>query len=227
MDSFHGRFDGRNNRLVREFLESKTGTDLESFVDESGWNEETELILSLLEDSLDQDQTDYLEDRLGDLDHLKDHRDVANYALELLRGWLVEDTLVYLLRGNGLIVYLTGKDSEREFLTSTTSEHDLEIDENGNIYRVELATDFSGFWQKNGLLDLRDNKYKKLKSRENSYLLGLDFSNQKFVLVTPEEVDAQRTPQHPYWNKPAYRINCEKINFYSIDSIGKKISRKL
>lgn len=227
MDSFHGRFDGRNNRKVRKFLESETGTELEEFVEESGWNEDTELVLSLLEDSLDQGQVEYLEDRLGGLDHLKDHRDVANYALELVRGWLLEDTLVYLLREHGLNVSLTGEDSEREFLTSTTAEHDLEIDENGDVYRVELATDFGGFWQKNGLLDLRDNKYKKWKSRESSYLLGLDFSNQKFVLVTPEEVDAQRTPQHPYWNKPAYRINCEKIKFYSIDSVGKKICRKL
>lgn len=204
---------------VLEFFQTEFDQDLKDFVDERNWEQEPGFVSRLFHNDLSKDDYTYLEESLQNLKHKRDSRSPKEYGLELVRNWLLEDIVAETISNEGLTAELTGEDSDREFLDSTTTDHDLEIQKGDKTIRIELAADFGGFWQKNNLADLRDNKYEKWKERENSVLLGLDFENQEFFILTPESTEAERTDHHPAWRKPAYRIDIEDVEFYKMDEL--------
>ena len=168
-----------------------------------------------------------MRDSLQSLRHKRDSRSSKEYGLELVKNWFIEDVVAEKLSEQDFEASLTGEDSDREFLESTTTEHDLEVLKSGEKFRIEIITDFNGFWQESGLADLRDNKYEKWSQRENSVLLGLDLENQEFFLLTPENAEAERTRDHPVWNKPAYRIDITDVKFRELDNLKEELTNFL
>lgn len=109
-----------------------------------------------------------------DLPHLKDRRSALEYGVNLVLGWLVEDAVAVWFRQAGATVSATGADAGRDFLSraQVSQDADLSVAVDGNQRRVEVLCDWKDTWRLRDHLDLRDNKYMRLRA-ENALILGL------------------------------------------------------
>jgi len=152
--------------------------------------------------------------------HNRDSRTIMQYGQDLVASWIFEDDLLKKLITLGLSIEGAGADRERQILTNSrvSSSSDFLISLNGREVKLELMTDYSGYWSKTKQLDLRDSKYLKMK-RENSILLGISLCDSKYVVIDfDKEVSAEYIPRHfPYGNKPAYKIYLNKFNLEPLD----------
>jgi len=145
--------------------------------------------------------------------HNRDSRTPIEYARDLVASWIFEDTIVQKLNEAGLTTTLTGTDCNREILTTTkvSASSDCQISSNGKSRYLEIMSDYKGYWEKTGHMELRDSKYLKLES-EKSLFLGVCTTSNKYILLDfAKEISANYIAKHkPYGDKPAYSITIEK-----------------
>lgn len=141
--------------------------------------------------------------------HHRDNRTPLEYAQDLVASWLVEDSFLNVLNSNGLQATLDGADRNRRILANvrTSASSDFTVSYNGNSRKLELMTDYTGYWSRTGLLDLRDSKYQSLTT-EQSLFLAVSTTSKEFALYDfSKEIPARFIPSHiPYGRKPAYQI---------------------
>lgn len=142
--------------------------------------------------------------------HHRDNRTPLAYAQDLVASWLVEDSFLEVLNSNGLYAELDGADQNRKILATakTSASSDFIVSYNGNSRKLELMNDYTGYWARTGLLDLRDSKYQRL-SAEQSLFLAVSTTTKDFALFDfSEEIRAHYIPSHrPYGGKPAYELS--------------------
>lgn len=109
-----------------------------------------------------------------DLPYLKDRRSALEYGVNLVLGWLVEDAVAAWFRQAGATVSATGADAGRDFLlrAQVFQDADLSVAVDENQRRLEVLCDWKDTWRLRDHLDLRDNKYMRLRA-ENALILGL------------------------------------------------------
>lgn len=141
--------------------------------------------------------------------HHRDHRTPLEYAQDLVASWLVEDSFLDVLNSNGLHATLDGADRNRRILANvrTSASSDFIVSYNGCSRKLELMNDYTGYWARTGLLDLRDSKYQSL-STEQSLFLAVSTMTREFALFDfRETISARFIQSHiPYGRKPAYQI---------------------
>lgn len=197
------------------------------FIEEQTWNENSELISRILIGETHEEDENYIEEKLGSLTHKMDNRSAVEYGEELVRGWIIEDLILEEFNSLGIPVKLSGEDKNREFLEQTTSDADLVTEVDGEITHIEVVSDYTGFWQRSGDADLRDNKYNKLQEHENTIILGIDFDSNEVFAVDPEEINGEYMEVHPVWHKPAYRLDVSDVAFTSMEEVGQKMKQIL
>lgn len=222
-------------------MKSNVYVMLEKFFDDTminiakkmGYSEENILIL---ENNVDRLKLDYQDvyDNLKSCKHNRDNRSEIEYAQDLICSWIFEDYLIYNLKLSGLDAELSGADHERKILNSSSvsSKSDMVVKGNDKKIYIELVNDYRGYWSKYNKVDLRDDKYlhiKKLSSgNDKSFLLGIDFCNQKFFLFdVNNNQDVKYEEFHSTYKKPAYSISLKNtvyndFSFEKICSIIKK-----
>lgn len=215
------------SKTVLDFFNSHYSGSVSAFVKSKSWKENPDMIERVLNGETSEDDIEYLEDKLSALSHKRDSRSAQEYGEELIRGWLIEDILADKLQSGGVSVSMSGEDKNREFLEETTADADLVATVNGKTTHIEVITDYSGFWQRNGDADLRDNKYNQIQNHKNTLILGLDFENDSVFVVNPEEMDPEYLSSHPYWNKPAYRFDASNLNFVPVSKVGSEVQNRL
>jgi len=145
--------------------------------------------------------------------HNRDSRSPIEYARDLVASWIFEDTIVQKLNEAGLTTTLTGTDCNREILTTTkvSASSDCQISANGKSRCLEIMSDYTGWWERTGHIDLRDSKYLKLV-REKSLFLGVCTTSSKYILLDfAKDISANYIAKHkPYGDKPAYSIVIER-----------------
>ncbi len=205
--------------FARSFIESNFGSNFEDFIEEENWEESTDLCSNVLNDCLREEDEDYLNEKL-DLAHLRDRRRPVEYACDLIVGWVLEDGILRILREEmDLETNLSSADKNRKFLKSPDATPDMTvIKSDGTEIPLELAQDFTGYWQKNNKIDLRDNKYVNIKE-EDGVLLGLDFENEDFFVVDISETDGHSHPHPPFGGKKAYTFEFDGIEFHDVDEM--------
>ena len=216
---------------------------LEKFFDDTminiakkmGYSEDNILILENNVEQLKKDYSDVY-DNLKSCRHNRDSRSEIEYAQDLICSWIFEDYLVFNLKLNGLDAELSGSDSGRKILqsSSVSSKSDIVINGNNNKMYIELVNDYRGYWSKYNKVDLRDDKYlhiKNLSSGNNkSFLLGIDFCNKKFFLFDiNNNQDVKYESFHYAYKKPAYSINLKNTKYYdfSFEKICLEIRKNL
>lgn len=141
--------------------------------------------------------------------HHRDNRTSLEYAQDLVASWLVEDSFLDVLNSNGLQATLDGADRNRRILANvkTSASSDFIVSYKGCSRKLELMNDYTGYWARTGLLDLRDSKYQSLTA-EQSLFLAVSTTTREFSLYDfREEIPARFIPSHiPYGGKPAYQI---------------------
>lgn len=101
---------------------------------------------------------------VGNIGFNRDNRKAADYALDLIYGWMVEDIIIAYLTQQGFTVSKTGADFERRFLKSGAikSDLDVEISINGKSVQYDIYFDSNGYWAKYDKVDIRESKWNTL-----------------------------------------------------------------
>ena len=101
---------------------------------------------------------------------------------------------------------------------------------NNKKISIELVNDYTGYWQKTKKCDLRDDKYRKMMTKQDidySFIIGIDLINKSFFLfdVKNNSNNVTYSSFHFYYNKPAYTISLDNIKFskFSFDNILSEI----
>lgn len=223
--SFQDKKYANKAQISEELVKKNSGLSIAEFVDEEDWNENTELITHLIKDKLTENEASYLEEKLGDLGHLRDNRSCEEYALDLITGWLIEDIFVYLLTDHD--VERQSADKEREFLASPDADSDLAVKINDEEVPLEVTHDNSGFWQREEVWStLRDSKFENLKD-ENALILGLDMKNEEIFVLWAQKADKIGKEYNHRINKEASKINLEPVKFYDISQLEKVLENKI
>ena len=145
-------------------------------------------------------------------EHNRDKRTPLEYARDLVASWIFEDTMVQTLTRAGITISLAGTDQKREILASSrvSSCSDCRVSLGSVARGMEIMSDYTGWWESTGWIDLRDDKYLRLK-REHSLFLGVSTTSRRYLLLDfGEDIPARYIESHvPYGGKPAYAINVE------------------
>lgn len=185
----------------------------------------------ILENEFSKLKTDYPQiwNALLSCKHNKDKRTYEEYAKDLVSSWIYEDILLGYLQKNDFEIYLNGSDYKREILSTskvmTDSDYLIKKD---NIQRnVELVNSYTNYWKITNKIDLRDNKFLKMK-KNKVLLLCIDLYNNIFYLLdfNFENFGYKYLDYHKPYGKPAYQIdikNQQKYTF-SINNLIKILS---
>jgi hypothetical protein len=143
--------------------------------------------------------------------HQRDTRTTEEYAQDLVSSWVYEDTMLIYLRKK-FDIRLSGSDSKRNILSNKKilSDSDFCIQHNGRSFDIELINSYTNYWKNNKKIDLRDNKFKRLKDKA-ALLVCIDIYNKEFYLIDPKNTnhDLQYIPYHKPYGKPAYQISIQ------------------
>lgn len=180
----------------------------------SGGFPKLELFRRILLCRFDEDLETYLGSMLGgsDLAHHRDGRTPAEYGVDLVLGWLKEDSVALLLKEHAMDVELSGSDMDREFLRSARvrSSSDLKVSFRGKCRNVETVYDASETWRNEDRCDLRDDKLTKIREQKG-IVLGIDVLNAEAFVYCPvvnADLRVSYSPCHRgYGRKPAYSIH--------------------
>ncbi len=131
---------------------------------------------------------------------------------------------------------LYGSDSERNILPNSkvSSDSDFCIKKNGKLLSVELVNSYTNYWKAYQRIDLRDNKFEKLKNKQ-AILICIDIYNKEFYLIDLKKSNdnIKYISYHKPYGKPAYQIFLNNINTFSfsiknlIEQLNKFLNEKI
>ena len=144
----------------------------------------------ILEDNFEKLQIEYpnIWKSLQSCKHQRDKRTIEEYAKDLVSSWIYEDTILNYLKDN-FEIDLYGSDKERNILPNSkvSSDSDFCIKKNGKLVNIELVNSYTNYWKAYQRIDLRDNKFEKLKDKQ-AILICIDVYNKEFYLIDLKKV---------------------------------------
>lgn len=152
--------------------------------------------------------------------HNKDGRSFIEYGQDVVASWLFEDHLLYELNRAGLRVVSAGADRNRVILPSSkvSASSDFTVLWRGREIPLELMNDYTGYWYRYCKIDLRDDKYSKMKEKK-SLFLGISTSDHKYVLLNfSRPIKATYIASHRYYyGKPVSQISIDRNQLLAFD----------
>lgn len=150
-----------------------------------------------------------LDERLGSgrMRFYAGRRSPAQYAFDLFSGWLVEDLLKQRFVDAGQEIETIGDDREREFLVAPSASSDWLLAGE----EVECFVDFLGTWEKQGYLDLKPGKMRRLLNSKMRLYCHVLPTNRSFWMGKPEILAQSggiepKPVFHPQWSKEVFQI---------------------
>lgn len=174
--------------------------------------------ISLMKLDPSDELIEYLKTKTN-LSHFKDKRTNIEYAIDLVLGWLSEDAIIHHLKKRDIKCNLDGRDKYREFLSAKdiSTQPDISIEHNKKIIPLEIMNDWNDYWIKRNMIDLRDNKYHKLK-QEKSLLLGFAPKSAKGILLDfSDNLDFEER-YNPAYGKKSYTLRNIKNKLKDINT---------
>lgn len=215
-------------KTAEALVDANLGMNLSEFVEICySENRLKNVFLRIIENDFDRETADLFQKKLGELYRHRDVRSPAEYACDLLVGWITEDMALLSLKDLGYECEIVSKDRNREFLLKPSSEIDIMVTlKNGRKILVEHISDHTGFWQKTKKLHLRAHKYERLLE-DSGVLLGFDYANGSFFVEKVFHIPLLRRVQShfPYGGKPASELDLNGIAFYKFENMKSVINR--
>lgn len=201
-------------RLIFQYQGQKfPGTDISK----------TQLFSNIIIGSISDEQSKYL-DSVCSLPN-RDSRTPQEYARELVISWLLEDATEMLFLQGGVKIIKNGSDKNREFLNdgNITSDADNKIRFNNQTRNMEVIYDHTGFWKREGKIDLRHNKHNHLKQME-ALLFCLSTQDMQATVFDYSSVVNAEQEMHKIYQKPVMSIKDIGGIFKPVKSVIKEIS---
>jgi len=161
--------------------------------------------------------------------HQRDKRTIEEYAKDLVSSWLYEDTVLIYLKDN-FKINLYGADKERKILPNSkvSSDSDFCINIHDKLINIELVNSYTNYWKAYQRIDLRDNKFEKLKDKQ-AILVCIDIYNKEFYLIDLKQNNdnIKYISYHQPYGKPAYQIflNNTKVFSFTIKNLIEQLTR--
>ena len=186
------------------------------------------LTKKLAKQALNLNIDDFTVDRLNKVCNIpfnKDGRTAAEYAVDLIYGWFVEDMMYEFLMGKKFKVKKVGADKDRDFLPAgkIKTDLDLEITYGKNTKKYDIYFDSQGYWNKTDKIDFRESKWKALQ-KENAGVICV--SNYGFMIIDTNN-------EHTFASNPAWGgKNCATIkgirdNLVDVNTFIKNLKQNL
>lgn len=157
---------------------------------------------------------------LNSCGHNRDARTAIEYGRDLVASWLFEDFLTENLAKAGIKIEAAGADKDREILLNTkvSASSDFIVTNDGKKRFLELMSDYTGYWARNGKMELRDSKFKRLREL-NSLFLGVSAVDNKFILLDMGgEFESMFIPSYSlYGGKSAYSVKLPEQSMKALD----------
>lgn len=205
-------------KYIIDFVKFCTNMNVDAFLKSKKWTEDIDMCLRIFYFQSTLEDKEYLEQKIKNK-HLIDRRTLVEFAFTLICGWIVEDALAYYLTSLGWEVYLSSKDSKRQFLKQPKSDSDFCIIVNNKKFFIEQISDFTNQWYSKGYIALRDNKYPNLK-KEKAYLLGIDFVHHSFIFESVLNQEVTKESLYGPYEKPAYLMNISEDDFHDLSLLN-------
>lgn len=168
-----------------------------------------EVFQAVMECSLTDELVAYFEKRCGgkDLRFLRQRRSAAEYAINLILGWLLEDAVLDRLRREGVLGEHAGTDREREFLVGSKVKANADLrTSSGRL--IEVAYDATDYFWKSNRYDLRDDKFQRLVG-EDALIFGLSIQRELGFVLEAAKIPETEVSQGILWlygGRPGYTI---------------------
>lgn len=158
----------------------------------------------VVSEELSKETYDYLQ-KMCNLTHYRDSRTPQEYGIDLILGWLIEDTILSLLKEKGKKAILSGYDRFREFLPARkiSTQPDIRVQFNCGERFLEVFSDLKGTWRNKNHADLRDNKYNKLKEEE-AVMIGIASTTSEGFLIDFAKDEGFEESFIPAYHKTGY-----------------------
>lgn len=187
----------------------------------------------ILENNFEKLQIEYSDvwKSLQSCKHQRDKRTIEEYAKDLVSSWVYEDTILIYLKDN-FEIELYGADRERNVLPSSkvSTDSDFCLKKNDELISVELVNSYTNYWKAYQRIDLRDNKFEKLKKKQ-ALLICIDIFNKEFYFVDLKKSNEniKYIQYHEPYEKPAYQILLDNTNVFSfsIKNLIKELNKFL
>jgi hypothetical protein len=99
-----------------------------------------------------------------------------------------------------------------------TADSDAIITINESHIPIEIMCDYTCYWTNSGRIDLRDNKYHKLKD-SNSLFVGFSTADNKILVIDfSKNLDYKYIEYHTaYGGKPVYSVQIPQESIYPFE----------
>lgn len=147
---------------------------------------------------------------LGTCKHSIDNRTFLEFAKSLISNWILEDLVAEVIMPQMFSkITKDGNDKNRDFLNNgqISSDSDFKVVVNGEERYVEMISNYSDYWFRQGKIDLRDAKAKKLL-KQNALILAVDVKNGNVAIIDLKDYDLVST-YIPQWNKGGTQITID------------------
>ena len=126
----------------------------------------------------DADKDDWTKRRKGK------NRSYTAYFKELIKGWVLEDLIMAMLKEKGIDIEHNGHDADRRIKlgVNVTQESDFSIKVGNVVRRIELSVDKCHFLEERGFLEKRAPALRKVWERKEIWL-AYDYMKGKYILV--------------------------------------------
>lgn len=218
MVGFQTEYHRNRIELVSSFVKNITGYELTGFIKTLGWKDKL-LSLHLINDTLTDKETSTIYECSGGANkHRMDNRNPAEFYLNLVLGWGVENAIIFYLRKNKIKAVCSGSDNQRSIQNSfVTNTPDLSVLPSKKFIEVVMS------FYDTGMLALRDNKYLNLKMY-NSSLLGINLQTQKAIFIKDiGKITPASTGYNNKFGKPTTNIDTSRMKTYEMSEVIKEI----
>lgn len=156
----------------------------------------------------------------------RDSRTPEKYARELVVSWLLEDATKILFEQHGVKIWGNGADADREFLSDgqITNAADSKILFNNQQRNMEIIYDHTGFWKREGKIDLRHRKHQHLQEME-ALLFCLSTQDMQAAIIDYSGIVNAVSEMHEQYQKPVMSIKNMTGQFKPAKLIVKGISQ--
>lgn len=153
-----------------------------------------------------------------------DSRTPMEYAKDLVIAWVFEAYVMENLRNQGLSVERNGGDKDLMILDQGKVNANSDFIINGK--RVELISNYTSYWKRNGCFELRDSKLYHLQDTK-SVVIGVSTDYDKYLLIDfSKYIESEYIDSYePFGGKPAHRIYIKNDMLVPLDF--KKLADKL
>jgi hypothetical protein len=207
-----------NSKL--QLINSFIGVDAIKWAKELGYTDEQ--IIALEGDTI-KFQTKYkatYDWMMKNSQHNMDKRDPVETSQNIVMSWIVADYIELVMQSNGIDIKKSPLSNARNLVAKPKNAPTFSATLKSGIRNVYMVVDYTGFWERNGKITFRDDKYKHI-AENNGIVLAVDIKNKKVAVfnIKNNAYVYSTLSDHHLGGKPSNAIDVRNVKFMSLKPV--------